>query len=140
MKLWNCVRVKPCEPPPGQEGRWPASCVMRVRTGPGQYGDSPFLPNKGIFIANAYCVARTLPAAGFADPSIGRFIAANAASAWSFDQDTETSSPASANLNEFGFLWGDVKFAANDSVLNFATESAALELMDASFGTSSTMC
>ena len=28
--------------------------------------------DKGIFIANAYCVARTLPAAGFADPSIGR--------------------------------------------------------------------
>jgi hypothetical protein len=134
------ILAEPCEPPPGAEGRWPAGCVMRVRTGPGQYGDSAFLPNKGVFIAGAYCVARTLPAAGFSDPSIGRFIAANATSAWSFDQDTETSSPAATNLNEFGFLWGNVRFSTNDSVLNFATESAALELMDANFGTSSAMC
>ncbi len=131
---------EPCEPPIGQEARWPSGCVLRVRTSPGTLGDTPFLPNKGIFIRGAYCLARTLPAAGFSDQKLTSFIRANAASLWSHDQDTETASPASTDLNQFGFQWGNLKFSANKSVLNFATEAAALELLSAKAGTSSAMC
>ncbi len=131
---------EPCEPPIGHEARWPADCILRVRTSPGQIGDTPFLPNKGVFISGAYCLTRTLPAAGLSDPKLTSFISANAASLWSHDQDAETASPASADLNEFGFLWGNVKFAANKKVLNFATEASALELLDTTLGSSSAMC
>jgi hypothetical protein len=131
---------EPCEPPVGQEARWPDDCVLRVRTSPGQLGDTPFLPNKGLFIRGAYCLARSLPGAGMSDPKIASFMRTNSASLWSHDQDAETATPASTDLNEFGFLWGNVKFTANKSVLNFATQASALELLNTTFGSSSAMC
>ena len=134
------ILSEPCEPPAGSESRWPADCVLRVKTGPGQIGDTPFLPNKGLFIRGAYCLARTLPGAGISDQVLTSFINANAASLWTYAQDAETSAPASQDLNEFGFLWGNVTFTSNKKVLNFATETSALELLNTETGTSTAMC
>jgi hypothetical protein len=133
------ILSEPCLPPRGQAARWPTGCVLDRVIGTG-HGDAAFLPDKGVFVRSLYCLGRTLPAAGLADPAIARFIATNAASAWTRAQDESTTSHLATDLNRFGFLWGNYRFAANNSTLNFATQTSAVELLNAALGGSTAMC
>ena len=133
------ILSEPCLPPSGQAARWPTGCVLDRVIGAG-HGDAAFLPNKGVLVRGLYCLARTLPAAGLTDPAITRFIGASAASAWTHAQDSSTTSHLATDLNRFGFLWGNYRFAASNSTLNFATQTSALELFNARLGGSAAMC
>lgn len=133
------VLAEPCLPSPGQAARWPAGCALGRVIGT-KHGDAAFLPDKGVFVRGLYCLARTLPAAGLTDPAIPRFIATSAASAWTHSQDNSTAGHLATDLNEFGFLWGGYRFTANNSKLNFATQTSAVELFNATLSTSTAMC
>ena len=130
------ILSEPCLPTVGSP-RWPAGCKISFTLrsgGKSQRADAPYLPNKGIFIRAAYCVA-----AEQGDAALTRFISANAASVWQHDQNNQLAPTPATNDNLFGFRW-DSSFAANDVPLNFALETSALEALDAGLGGSTAMC
>jgi hypothetical protein len=116
------ILSEPCIASPA--GDWPAGCNLTT-------GQS-WLAYKGTFIRGLYCVNRLAGNAGFST-----FIAANANSVYALDQNTETTNPAAADLNEFGFQWDGTFTAAR---WGSASQASALEAMNASIGVSYQIC
>jgi hypothetical protein len=124
------ILSEPCDSQAGA-ANWPYDCDP---TG-------AFLLSKGIVMRGLYCLDQILPQDDLPDPAITPFISTNAASVWANAQDAETSDPGATDLNQFGFNWDATSTYGYDSVIaDFATQSQALEALNASLGGSSSMC
>jgi hypothetical protein len=125
------ILSEPCDSLAGNTTAWPYDCNP----------DKPILVDKGIFMRALYCLNQVLPAAGVSDTTIGPFITANAASLWTSDQDAETSDPAATDLNQFGFNWDATSsYPYNSVILDFGTQTEAVEALNANLGGSTAMC
>ncbi len=134
----NSIFSEPCTASPSSD--WPDACVIA--------GSSAWLPGKGIFVRNLYCLNQAPVQSGtIGTGDITSFVETNAQSVWNEDQSL--TSDNSDNLNEFGFLWDGAQlgfsWGTDGSELSFATQLAALEALSANLGVSAstpvyTMC
>jgi hypothetical protein len=90
-----------------------------------------YLQYKGVFMENLSCLNQVATSSAYSN-----FIQANASSVYALDQNPETTAPATQNLNQFGFTWDRWSTAA----INWATQGAALDALNASIGGSARMC
>jgi hypothetical protein len=90
-----------------------------------------FLQYKGVFMEDLSCLNQVASSTAYSD-----FIQANASAVYTDDQNPETTDPATQNLNQFGFTWDRWSSAG----INWATQGAALDALNASIGGSARMC
>lgn len=106
-------------------------------------GTEPWIPGKGIFMRNLYCL-NTVPLESGALPAgkVASFIHASASSIAQNDQNLDTNYADDVlNYNEFGYWWQGDPYVPGDGPLSFQAELSAAEPIAAAMdNTATTMC
>jgi hypothetical protein len=126
----NGILSEPCLP--ADPSTWPDGCDVTGANG----GHNYWLQYKGLFIRNLYCLSRLDTTGDGGAPVYTSFIAKQAESVFTTDQNTSSNNAGAQNLNRFGFLWDSWK----TSMLNMATQGSALEALNANIDSSYLMC